>query len=84
MDRAIAQAVSPWFPTPRDRVQAQARSCEICGGQSDTGAGLIRVPRSPLQIFIPSTAPESPSSIICDWYNRPEMAAVPSGLSLTP
>jgi uncharacterized membrane protein len=35
----------------------------------------------PLLIFIPPIAPQS--SIIWDWYNRPVVAAVPSGLSLT-
>jgi hypothetical protein len=34
--------------------------------------------------FIPPIAPKSPSSIIWDWYNRPIVAAVTSGLSLTP
>jgi hypothetical protein len=38
----------------------------------------------PLSIFIPPIAPQSPSSIIWGWYNRPIVAAVPSGLSLTP
>jgi hypothetical protein len=37
-----------------------------------------------MPIFIPSIAPQSPSSIIWGWYNRPVMPAVPSGLSLTP
>jgi hypothetical protein len=36
-----------------------------------------------MSIFIPPTAPQSPLSIIWGWYNRPVMAAVPSGLSLT-
>jgi hypothetical protein len=36
-----------------------------------------------LPIFIPPIAPQSPSSIIWGWYNRPVVAAVPSGLSLT-
>jgi hypothetical protein len=31
-----------------------------------------------------TNAPQSPSSIIWGWYNRPVLAAVPSGLSLTP
>jgi hypothetical protein len=35
-------------------------------------------------IFIPPTAPQSPSSIIWALYNMPEVAAVPSGLSSTP
>jgi hypothetical protein len=37
-----------------------------------------------LPIFIPPIAPQSPSSIIWGWYNRPVVAAVPSGLNLTP
>jgi hypothetical protein len=36
-----------------------------------------------LPIYIPQIAPESISSIICGWYSRTVMAAVPSGLSLT-
>jgi hypothetical protein len=35
-------------------------------------------------MFIASIGPQSPSSIIWGWYNRPVVAAVPSGLSLTP
>jgi hypothetical protein len=37
-----------------------------------------------LPYFIPPIAPQSPSHIIWGWYNRPVVAAVPSGLSLTP
>jgi hypothetical protein len=59
-------------------------SCGICGGQSGSGAGFLRVLRFPLPICIPPTAPQSPSSIIWGWYNRKVVAAVPSGLSLTP
>jgi hypothetical protein len=51
-------------------------SSGICGGQSGTGAGFLRVLRFPLPIFIPPIAPQSPSSIIWGWYNRPEVAAV--------
>jgi hypothetical protein len=80
MGRAIAQAVSRWLPTAAARVW----SCGICGGQSGAGAGFLRVLRFPLPIFIPPIAPQSPSSIIWGLYNRPEMAAVPSGLSPTP
>jgi hypothetical protein len=32
-------------------------SCGICGGQSGTGAGFLRVLRFPLPILIPPTAP---------------------------
>jgi hypothetical protein len=37
-----------------------------------------------LPIFIPPIAPKSPSSTFWGWYNRLVVAAVPSGLSLTP
>jgi hypothetical protein len=57
--RAIAQAVSRWFPTAAARVRTQVRSCGICGGQSAQWGK-----------FCPSTAPHS-SCIIWDWYNRP-------------
>jgi hypothetical protein len=57
-------------------------SCGICGGQSGAGAGFLLVLRFPLPILIPPTAPQS-SSVIRGWYNRPIVAAVPSGLSLT-
>jgi hypothetical protein len=44
---------------------------------------FLQVLRFPLPIFIPPITPQS-SSIIRGWYNRPVVAAVPSGLSLTP
>jgi hypothetical protein len=68
--RAIAQAVSRRLPTAAAWVRAQDRSSGICGGQSGTGAGLLRVLRFPLPILISPTAPHS-SSIIRGWYNRP-------------
>jgi hypothetical protein len=82
--RAITQAVSRWLPTAAARVRALVWSSGICGGQSGGGAGFLRVLRFPLPIFIPSIAPQSPSSIIWGLYNRLEVAAVPSGLSPTP
>jgi hypothetical protein len=82
--RAIAQAVSRWLSTAAARVRDRVWSCGICGGQSGAGAGFLRVLRFPLPIFIPLISPQSPSSIIWGWYNRPVVAAVPSGLSLTP
>jgi hypothetical protein len=81
--RAIAQAVSHWLPTVAARVHARVWSCRICGGQSGAGAGFLQVLRFPLPIFIPPIAPQSPSSIIWGLYDRPEVAAVPSGLSPT-
>jgi hypothetical protein len=56
----------------------------LCGGQSGAGAGFLRALQFPLPIFIPPIAPKSPSSIIWGLYNRPKVAAVPSGLSPTP
>jgi hypothetical protein len=76
---AIAQAVRRRLPTAAARV----RSCGICGGQSGAEADFLRVFRFPLPIFIPLIPPQS-SSIIWGSYNRPVVAAVPSGLSLTP
>jgi hypothetical protein len=76
--------VGRWLPTAAARVRARVWSCEICGGQNSTGVGFLRVLRFPLPIFIPPIAPQSPSSIIWGWHNRPVVAAVPSGLSLTP
>jgi hypothetical protein len=81
--RAIAQAVSRRLPTVAARIRAQFRSCEISGGQSGVEAGFLRVLRFPLPIFIPPTAPQSPSPIIWGWYNRPIVTAVLSGLGLT-
>jgi hypothetical protein len=74
---AIAQTVSRWLPTAAAKVQTRAQSCRICGWQSGAGAGFLRVLRFPLQIFIPSISPQSPSLIVRGWYNRPVVAAVP-------
>jgi hypothetical protein len=78
---SIVQAATRCLPTMVARVQAKVRSCGICGGQNGTGACFLQVLWFPLPIFIPSIAPQSPSSIIWGWYNRPIVAAVPS---LTP
>jgi hypothetical protein len=59
MGRAIAQAGSRWVPTAAARVGSSG----ICGGQSDAGAGFLRVLRFPLPIFIPPIAPQSPSPV---------------------
>jgi hypothetical protein len=72
--RAIAQAVSRWFPTAVARVRARVRSCGICGGQNGTGAGFLREHQFSLPISIPPIAPQSPSSIIRGWYNVDSVA----------
>jgi hypothetical protein len=59
--RAIAQAVSRWLPTAAARVRARVRASGICGGQSGAGAGVLRVRRFPLLIFIPPNSPSSQS-----------------------
>jgi hypothetical protein len=81
---AVAQEVSRWLPTVAAQVRAWVWSCGICGGQSGAGAGFLQVLQFPLPVFIPPVSPQSPSSVIWGWYNRPVVAAVPSGLSLTP
>jgi hypothetical protein len=70
-DRAIVQAVGRRPPTASTRVRVQVRLCRIYSGQSDTGAGFIRVLRFPLPILISPTAPRLSSYIICGWYSRP-------------
>jgi hypothetical protein len=68
---SIAQAVSRWLPTVAARVRAQVKSCRICGRLSGIEAGFLRVLWFSLPILIPLTAPQSSSTIILGWYNRP-------------
>jgi hypothetical protein len=53
-----------WLPIAAARVRSRVWSSGICGGQSGTGAGFLRVLRFPLPIFIPPIAPHTPSPII--------------------
>jgi hypothetical protein len=68
--RAIAQAVSRRLPTAAARVRVWVRLCGICGGQSDTWTGFLRVVRFPLPIRVPPIATQS-SYTVWGWYNRP-------------
>jgi hypothetical protein len=84
LDRAITQAVSGWLLPAAARVRARIWSSGICGEKVALGQVLSEYFGFPCQIRIPPIAPQSPSSIVWGWYNRPVVAAVPSGLSLTP
>jgi hypothetical protein len=46
--RAIAQAVTRWLPTAVVQGLRPGRYVGFCGGQSDAGAGSLRVLRFPL------------------------------------
>jgi hypothetical protein len=69
--RAIAQAVSRRLPTAAAQIRVRFRSCRICGGQSGTGAGFLRVLRFPMPIRTPPIALQLLSYVIRGWYNRP-------------
>jgi hypothetical protein len=75
----MAKAVTRWLSTSEARIRNLVRSYVICGGQSGTGVGFLRVLPFPLSILIPSTAPHSSGAGTIDQL----VADVPSGLSLT-
>jgi hypothetical protein len=54
--RTLTQAASCWLSTAAARVRSRVWSSGICGGQSDAGAGFLRVLQFPLPIFIPPVA----------------------------
>jgi hypothetical protein len=47
-----SSAVRRWLPTAAAQVRVRA-ACGVCGGQSGTGAGFLRVLRFPLPIIPP-------------------------------
>jgi hypothetical protein len=74
--RCIGQAVSRWLPTEAARVRVRA-ACGVCGGQSGTGVGFLKVLRFPLPNTIPPISPSSQSPGVGTIGLL--VAAVPSG-----
>jgi hypothetical protein len=81
--RAIAQTVSRRLPTATALVRTQVRSCGICGGQSDTGVGFLRILRFPCQFLSHRLLHTHQLSSVAGTSGQ-LVADVPSGLSLTP
>jgi hypothetical protein len=69
------------LPTAAARVRARIWSSGICGGQSGTGAGFLRVLWFPLPIFIPSNSPSSSQPLGAGTIDH-SVADVPFGPSL--
>jgi hypothetical protein len=67
--RAISPAVRRRLPPAATRIRSPLKSRGICGAQSGTGAGFLRIIWFPLPFLIPPNPPYS--SIILAWYNRP-------------
>jgi hypothetical protein len=78
------RVVSRRVPITAARSRAKIRSCGICGGQSGTREGFLRVLRFPLPILIPPTASHNNHLSSGAGAMRQLVADVTNGLSLTP
>jgi hypothetical protein len=81
--RAIAQEVSRRIPTAVAPVPARVWLCGICGGQSGTWAGFLRVLRFPCQFSFHRLLHTHHLSSRAGTIGQ-LVTDVPSGLSLTP
>jgi hypothetical protein len=70
--RALAQPVSRRLPTTAARARTWVRPCGVCGGQSGSGAGLLRILVSSATHSTDCSVP----IIIQAWYSRPVMVSV--------
>jgi hypothetical protein len=78
---AIAQTVSRKLPTAAARIRSHVKSCGICGGQSGTAEGILRVLSFPCQISFHQMLHTQLSS---GAFTVGQLVAdVPSGLSFT-
>jgi hypothetical protein len=58
LGRAVAQAVSRWFPTVAVQIRVRA-ACGVCGELNGNGVSFLRVLRFPLPVIIPPISPSS-------------------------
>jgi hypothetical protein len=79
--RPIVRAVSRWLPSTAARVRHQVM-WDFWWTKCHWGRFSPSTSVSPVNLH-PPIAPQSPSSIIWAWCNRPVVAAIPIGLSLT-
>jgi hypothetical protein len=84
LGRAVAHTGSHRLPTAGSRVRARVKSCNVCGGQSGTGAGFLRVLRFVLPLIHPTNCSTIITIITQGWYSRPINGRSNSGLGSTP
>jgi hypothetical protein len=79
--RAIAQVVSCWLPTVVAQAQNRSGHVGFVVDKVALGQFLLKYFGSPANIHSTNC---STISIIWGWYNRPVVATITSGVSLTP